>query len=92
LPSKVNQSNKIHEELSVVVSNPQEGLVTVKVADSQGNEIRVLYAGILPAGEHNFTWDGKGESGQVASPGVYDLVVTSGTKVLHQKVRLGATR
>ncbi len=86
------QSGKIHEELSVVVTHPQQGLVTVKVMDPQEKEMRILFAGILPAGKRTFTWDGKDMNGSVASPGTYYLVVTSGSKVLRQEVHLGAAQ
>jgi hypothetical protein len=87
---QMGPSGKIHEELSVVVTHPQSGLVTVKVIDPQGKEIQILYAGILPAGKRIFTWDGKDMNGSVATPGVYYLIVTSGSKVLRQEVHLGA--
>jgi flagellar basal-body rod modification protein FlgD len=72
----------------VVVNLPQGGLATVRVIDSQNNEIRTLYAGILPAGTQTFTWDGKTTEGLVAPPGHYFVEIKSGTDVMRQELHL----
>ncbi len=79
----------VREELSVVVDNPGMGLVTVKVLDPDKSELKVLFAGILPAGQKTFTWDGKGENGLVAPSGTYYLEVTSGANVQRKAIHLG---
>ena len=79
-------------ELSISVDNPRTGLVTVKVLDGSGKEIRILFAGIMPGGQRTFRWDGKGENGRVAPAGDYCLEVTSGQAVMRKTVHLGAAR
>jgi len=77
------------QRLSVTVHRMKEGLATVRVVDAEGNPVRSLHAGILPAGSRAFTWDGKEDSGAVAAPGLYYLEVRSGTHVQKQELRLG---
>ena len=81
---------KTRMELSISVDNPKTGLVTVKVLDGSGKEIRILFAGIMPAGQRTFQWDGKGENSLVAPAGDYRLEVTSGQTVMRKAVHLGA--
>jgi hypothetical protein len=91
-PTTKTSKGRIYEELSVVVDNPQPGLVTVKVKDSSGSEVNTLYAGILPSGQKTFTWDGKAGNGLVAHPGTYYLEVTSGAHILRKKIHLGSNQ
>lgn len=79
------------ERLTVKVNQPRAGLVTVKVVDGKGDQVRALYAGILPAGSRSFTWDGKTDQGSLAKPGSYFLEFKSGTNVHRQELNLGAT-
>jgi len=63
--------------------NPFEGATTVSfrlakpgpveldVYGVDGRHIRRLAGGPIPAGTHAFTWDGRGDDGRSASPGVY---------------------
>lgn len=77
-------------ELSISVDNPKAGLVTVKVLDGSGKEIRILFAGIMPSGQRTFQWDGKGETGRMEPAGDYRLEVISGQTVMRKTVHLGA--
>lgn len=45
--------------------------VTVVVFDAHGRRIRTLAAGTFPRGVHPMTWDGREESGALASAGIY---------------------
>lgn len=86
--SQASAVGKIYEELSVKVELPQIGLVTVKVLDSSQKPIRVLFAGIVPAGQRTFTWDGRSDSGAISPAGVYTLQVQSGHSVIRRNVLL----
>lgn len=77
-----------YEELSVVVDTGKAELVTVRVLDPAGRQIRLLFAGILPIGQRTFTWDGKASDGRLAPAGTYSLEVTSGTNVQGKEVHL----
>lgn len=45
--------------------------VTVKIVTPQGETIRELLSAELPAGSHTLTWDGKDDTGAIASSGVF---------------------
>lgn len=77
-----------YEELSVTVNLQGSGLVTVHVLDGGGNVLRTLYAGILPAGQRVFTWDGVTDRGILALPGAYYIEVKSGSKILKREVHV----
>jgi hypothetical protein len=78
------------QELSVVVDSHQTALVTVRILDGTGREVRALYTGFVQPGHWSFRWDGILSDGQPAPAGDYRIDVQSGT--LHQtkdiKIRL----
>lgn len=79
------------QELSVVVSAPQRSLVTVRILDAQGREVRALFTGFVESGRWSFQWDGLLENGEPASAGDYLIDVQSGasrqSKNIHIKVQ-----
>jgi hypothetical protein len=87
-PPAAPAQGKQYEELSVVVEPTTSGLVTVRVYDSANHEVRMLFAGILPAAKKTFTWDGKTNSGALAPPGTYFIEVKSGLNVMRQQVKV----
>lgn len=66
------------QELSVVVNTPQKSLVTVRILDSKGQEIRALYTGFVGTGHWAFQWDGLLQNGEAAGAGDYKIDVQSG--------------
>ena len=76
------------DALSVVVQAHQASLVTVRILDPSGREIRVLYAGVVQPGEWSFQWDGLLSGGQAAPPSDYQIEVQSGSSRQLKKVRL----
>jgi predicted outer membrane repeat protein len=54
--------------------------VQLVLHDARGRQVRRLWTGPLPAGDHRWTWDGRDESGRECSSGVYlaQLVVDDG--------------
>lgn len=88
LPPSAAPAGKQYERLSVLVNLPQGGLATVRIVDTQDKEIRALYAGILPAGQQTFTWDGKTGQGVAAPPGRYYVEIKSGSDVMRQEIHL----
>jgi hypothetical protein len=55
--------------LSFTVHRAGEG--TLRIYDAQGRLVRTLHQGAFQAGPHSFTWDGRGDAGEVLSSGVY---------------------
>lgn len=70
------------QELSVVVDSPQTALVTVRILDGAGREMRSLYTGFVQPGHWSFQWDGMLSDGSPAPAGDYRIDVQSGA--LHQ--------
>ncbi len=50
---------------------PGAGRVTLDLYDLAGRRVRTLEAGTLEAGDHVATWDGRGDAGAGAAPGLY---------------------
>jgi hypothetical protein len=47
---------------------------------------RVQDGGILPAGTHRRTWDGRDEAGREVPPGVYFASVSAGGEVATRRI------
>jgi len=43
----------------------------LEIVDVRGRSVKKAYGGILPAGASVLTWDGRGENGLTAAPGLY---------------------
>src|SRR5579872_1434677 len=76
------------QELSVVVDAPQRSLVTVRILDPAGKEVRALYTGFVEAGRWNFKWDGLLGNGEAAGPGDYRIDVQSGAAHQSKNIRI----
>ena len=76
------------QELSVLVKTPQRSLVTVRVLNAQGREVRALYAGFVDPGQWAFQWDGLLENGEPASAGNYVIDVQSGPAHLTKAIQI----
>ena len=76
------------QELSVVVNTAQKSLVTVRILDGQGNEVRAIYTGFVEPGHWSFQWDGLLENGEAANPGNYQIDVQSGETHLSKNIQI----
>jgi hypothetical protein len=79
-----------YEGLDLVIDRKTTGLVTLRVVDGNQKEIRLLYVGLLKAGQWHFQWDGKLESGEYAHPGTYQIQVLSGAETLSKQIVIKA--
>jgi hypothetical protein len=50
---------------------PRPGAARLTMFDAAGRVVRRLVKSELPAGLHEARWDGRGDNGSVAKPGVY---------------------
>ena len=66
-----NYPNPFNPSTEIKYTVPSTGFVTLKIYDIQGRLIRVLYDGNQTAGSYSLRWDGKDESGQNVSSGIY---------------------
>ena len=78
----------VGEELSVVVDTPEKSLVTVRVLDAAGREVRHLFTGFVEPGERSFQWDGNLSAGEPAPPGGYKIDVQTGGSHQIKDIRL----
>ena len=51
--------NPFNGEVSVIYGLPKEGEVSVRIFDTNGREMAVLFEGLLAAGYHRQTWSAK---------------------------------
>lgn len=63
--------NPFTERARLIVHVDVAGPVSVRVYDLQGREVAVLSDGVLAAGTHALTWDGRAENGRRLAAGVY---------------------
>jgi hypothetical protein len=75
-----------YDGLSIIVHQSSPGLVTVRILDPQADEIRLLFANLLDAGEWTFKWDGHQQDGQLAPAGAYEVEIQSGSTVLRKEI------
>jgi hypothetical protein len=76
--------------LAVIVNQPQDGIVTTRVMDASGREVRILYAGYIEKGTWVLEWDGNLGRNGTARPGDYVIEVQSGDDILKKPVRITA--
>jgi len=57
---------------------PAAAEARLRVVDVSGRHIATIAEGRLAAGRHEFRWDGRGTSGQVAPPGIYFFRLDAG--------------
>ena len=81
-------AGKKYEGLSVIIKQAATGLMTVRILDAQGREVRLLYANILDPGEWNFSWDGRQQDGRWAEAGDYQVETQSGKTVLRKEIKI----
>ena len=87
LPSAAG-STREGQELSVVVDAPQRSLVTVRILNPAGKEVRALYTGFVEPGRWNFKWDGLLENGEAAGAGDYRIDVQTGAAHQSKDIRI----
>lgn len=82
------QAPREGEELSVVIDAPKKSLVTVRILNSTGKEVRALYTGFVEAGRWNIQWDGLLENGSAADAGNYRIDVQAGAVHQSKDIRI----
>jgi flagellar hook assembly protein FlgD len=64
--------------------------VRMIIYDLQGQQVAVLYNGLLDAGTHEFTWEGKDQSGRKLSAGIYlcktEVAAENGSRIFTHKL------
>jgi len=78
----------VGEELSVVVDTPEKSLVTVRVLNAAGQEVRHLFTGFVDPGQRSFQWDGNLSAGEPAPAGSYKIDVQTGASHQTKDIRV----
>jgi hypothetical protein len=66
-----NVPNPFRGGTSIAYASPRPMPVTLRVFDVSGRMVRTLVDGVVPAGRHTVTWDGRDERGLETTAGVY---------------------
>jgi hypothetical protein len=66
-----NYPNPFNPVTNISFDLPEQGYVSLVVFDIMGREIVRIIDGQLNGGHHKFSWNGKHNSGRVASSGIY---------------------
>jgi parallel beta-helix repeat protein len=78
--------NPFNNSTTIKYSLEKTGLVSLKIYDLLGKEVRSLFNNIQQPGYYNYIWNGKNNSGQIIASGTYllKLIVSSGGKTLFE--------
>ena len=63
--------NPVRSRATLGFALPSPGAVRLEIFDVAGARVRTLAAGVLPAGRHARTWDGRNDDGGIVAPGAY---------------------
>ena len=86
--------NPFNPSVTLVLSLPESengastDAVSIDVYAADGRLVRALFDGGVSTGERRFVWDGRNDSGEDVSSGVYFAVVKTGAGVLRTKLVL----
>ena len=85
-PNPFNQATNIRIQLSP----DHDGMFNadLDVFDLSGRLVKNLFSGLLPAGLHNFTWNGDDENNRPSSSGVYLVQFSAAQKRIARKILL----
>ncbi|MBI4726270.1 right-handed parallel beta-helix repeat-containing protein [candidate division TA06 bacterium] len=88
LDFKLNQNipNPFSGKTNISYQSPQNGKVTLKVYNLQGQVVKVLVDKEQPAGYYNVAWDGKSDAGKKISNGVYFYRLTTDSGIATKKL------
>jgi hypothetical protein len=73
-----NYPNPFNPETSIRISLPRDSHVEVAIFNALGQKIRTLVSQKMAAGIHMAAWDGRNDSGQSISSGVYFYTIKAG--------------
>ena len=81
-PNPMRSSSLIRFQLS------RGGPVVATIVDLQGRQVRELVRGTQRAGSHELSWDGRDQSGQMSSAGLYFIRLDAEGRRLSRKLTL----
>jgi len=81
-----NYPNPVNATTRIRIGVPADSYLSLVVVDVIGRTVRQLFSGIQTAGEHEYYWDGKNDSGVDLASGIYFAVLHSNNRT--QTVRM----
>ncbi len=66
-----NYPNPFNPSTTIRYAIPADGLVSLKIYNTLGQEVATLFDGFQTAGYHSATWNGRNATGNTVSSGVY---------------------
>ena len=76
-----NHPNPFNPSTTIEFTLPESGFATLSIYNISGQKVRDLAAGYMTAGAHSLTWDGRDDSGDAVSSGVYITRLVAGKQV-----------
>ena len=92
VPEKVelngNFPNPFNPTTTIKFGLPEDGYVQLNIYSMSSQKVRTLIDGQVSKGYHQIVWDGRNESGQPVSGGLYVYVLKTGNKRMLKKMLL----
>lgn len=85
---KQNYPNPFNASTVISFALPAQSTVSLMIYNMLGQRVRTLSIGIMTAGEHSLTWNGKNDNGIDVESGVYFCKLTTNTRSLIRKVMI----
>jgi len=83
-----NYPNPFNPSTVIKFSVPQTSPVRITIYNMLGQQVRVLFAGVMEAGERSVTFDAKDQNGKTLTSGIYMYRMNAGTFVQTKKMML----
>jgi hypothetical protein len=81
-----NYPNPFNPSTNIVYEVPEKGMISVKVYNMLGQEVRTLFRATQNAGKHTIIWDGRNNNGGAVSSGMYVYRIDFKGKALAKKM------
>ena len=85
-----NYPNPFNATTRIRVGVPADSYLSLVIVDVIGRTVKQLFQGMQTAGEHEYNWDGKNDSGVDLASGIYFAILNSKNRT--QTVRMSLVR
>ena len=85
------QQGHTYSVWNVVIHQTANCLITIRVLDASGREVKALYAGFLKPGAWVFEWNGRDKAGRRVADGPYTIEAQSGKQTARKAINVGNT-
>jgi len=81
LPVLHSYPNPFNPSTTIEFTLPESGFTALSIYNISGQKVRELAADYMTAGVHSLTWDGRDDSGNAVSSGIYITRLVAGKQV-----------